>query len=121
MRVAHHHEVLMPKRLSFTVNGDRRRTLSLAVAQPIPHLESLALRCDEICGPSLFASPDDYRDGAYHFRETRVYVPDAGTYAARSVLVRYTDGTTASSTLADDIVIRVPERHRGEGPAFKAQ
>jgi hypothetical protein len=113
--------ILMPPRLSFIVNGDCRHTLSLAVTQPIPNLESLALHCDEICAPSLFASPDDYRDGAYHFHESKVYVPDAGTYTVRKVLVRYTDGTIAKSTLADDIVIRVPESQRaGEGPAFKA-
>ncbi len=111
----------MREPLSITVNGEPRRALLLATPEPIRDLRSISLECDEHHDAALFASAEDYDDGAYRMRESRLSVSVPGTYRPRVVKVWYTDGTTTSSELSDEIVITVPHRrHPGPRPEFKA-
>lgn len=109
----------MRSRLSITVNGKRRSVLVLAIAKPVSDLKSLSVTCSGRCSSPLYATPDDYRSGGYWLRESEFSSP--GTYRAHAVEIVYTDGTITSSEIADEIVIEVPNLHRGPGPEFQAR
>ncbi|HTD32184.1 MAG TPA: hypothetical protein VK665_00885 [Candidatus Elarobacter sp.] len=110
----------MREPLSITVNGERRGVLLLATPEPIPDLRSIWLEGDEYSA-ALYAGAEDYDDGAYRMRESRLSHSVPGTYRPRAVKVCYTDGTTTTSELADEVVITVPHRrHPGPRPEFKA-
>ena len=110
----------MHPRLSITVNGRRRRVLVVAVPEPIPNLELLTLDRAGIMKTGLVAHAEDYRNGAYRFREVRRY-STPGRYPTHAICIAYRDGTRATSSLADEIVIEVPDLELpGQGPPMKA-
>jgi hypothetical protein len=110
----------MRPRLSITVNGRRRRLLVVAVPEPIPNLELLTLDRAGFTKTGLVAHAEDYKNGAYRFREVRRYATP-GTYRTHAICIAYQDGTRAISSLADDIVIEVPDLELpAQGPPMKA-
>jgi hypothetical protein len=110
----------MRPRLSITVNGRRRRVLVVAVPEPIPNLELLTLDRAEITKTGLVAHAEDYRNGAYRFREVLRFTTP-GTYRTNAICILYQDGTRTTSSLPDHIVVEVPDlKFPGQGPPMKA-
>jgi hypothetical protein len=98
----------MRHRLTINVNGKRRSSLVLAVAEPIPNLDFLSIRWAEAGAPDFLALRDDYNAGAYTFSPCSGRTGRPGTYRAQEVCIYYTDGTSAASPLSDAIVVRIP-------------
>jgi hypothetical protein len=98
----------MRHRLTINVNGKRRSSLVLAVAEPIPNLDYLSIRWAETGAPNFLALRGDYSSGAYTFSPSSGRTGRPGTYRAQEVCIYYTDGTSAASPLSDAIVVRIP-------------
>jgi hypothetical protein len=99
----------VPNNLTVTINGKRRDEVLLATAEPIPDLLHLKLEWDEPSAPLFCAAPRDYGQGAYRFAMSPCIIGHPGTFRTRSVVIRYTDGTSETVRLQDTIVIELAE------------
>jgi hypothetical protein len=87
----------------------RSRWNSIIAGTHIPDLLHLKLEWEEPCAPLFCAAPRDYGQGAYRFATSPWIIGSPGRFCARSVVIRYTDGTSKTVRLEDTIVIELAE------------